>query len=423
MMNSSKKAIFIFLIFFNGVINSESTLIQNVTIYDGKNNDAFIGNVLIEDNKISRVSTSNLRGDLVIDATGKILTPGIIPTDTDIGIVEIGALSVTRDDSSDLYQIGFSIYDAFNPNSVLIPWNRSNGITSTLTLPQNTDSPIGGLGSFFVLDSNIEISGSKDIVMIGRVGGSSGESRAETFSIMEDLLEFASSLDSRNMETYKEIAELIDDSPIAETMELHPRDLQALYKLVNDDLPLIINANRASDLLKLIEIKRKYDLNLIIMGAQEAGLVANQIAKNDIPLIINPINNIPESFDELAANIELAAKLENLGITIMFNAPRSHNFHLVRQGAGVAVANGMSYAGAIKALTLSPVEVFNLGDRGQIAQGKIADLIIWDADPLEPSSMPEKVFINGKDVDLTSRMTRLTDRYTKNKEKPNGYRN
>ena len=423
MMNSSKKAIFIFLIFFNGVINSESTLIQNVTIYDGKNNDAFIGNVLIEDNKISRVSTSNLSGDLVIDATGKILTPGIIPTDTDIGIVEIGALSVTRDDSSDLYQIGFSIYDAFNPNSVLIPWNRSNGITSTLTLPQNTDSPIGGLGSFFVLDSNIEISGSKDIVMIGRVGGSSGESRAETFSIMEDLLEFASSLDSRDMETYKEIAELIDDSPIAETMELHPRDLQALYKLVNDDLPLIINANRASDLLKLIEIKRKYDLNLIIIGAQEAGLVANQIAKNDIPLIINPINNIPESFDELAANIELAAKLENLGITIMFNAPRSHNFHLVRQGAGVAVANGMSYAGAIKALTLSPVEVFNLGDRGQIAQGKIADLVIWDADPLEPSSMPEKVFINGKDVDLTSRMTRLTDRYTKNKEKPNGYRN
>ena len=422
-MSFSKKVIFTFLIFFNGVINSESTLIQNVTIYDGKNNDAFIGNVLIEDNKISRVSTSNLRGDIVIDATGKILTPGIIPTDTDIGIVEIGALSVTRDDSSDLYQIGFSIYDAFNPNSVLIPWNRSNGITSTLTLPQNTASPIGGLGSFFVLDSNIEISGSKDIVMIGRVGGSGGESRAETFSIMEDLLEFASSLDSRDMETYKEIAELIDDSPIAETMELHPRDLQALYKLVNDDLPLIIDANRASDLLKLIEIKRKYDLNLIIMGAQEAGLVANQIAENDIPLIINPINNIPESFDELAANIELAAKLEKLGITIMFNAPRSHNFHLVRQGAGVAVANGMSYAGAIKALTLSPVEVFNLGDRGQIAQGKIADLIIWDADPLEPSSMPEKVFINGKDVDLTSRMTRLTDRYTKNKEKPNGYRN
>jgi len=423
MISQSKKVLVIFIILFNATINSESILIKNVTIYDGKNNNPFVGNVLLDGNKISRVSTSNLRGDKVIDATGKILTPGIISTDSEIGIVEIGALSVTRDDSSDIYEIGFSIYDAFNPNSVLIPWNRSNGITSTITLPQNTNSPIGGLGSFFVLDSNLEITGIKDNVMIGRVGGSGGESRAETFSIMEDLLEFASSIDSKDMESYRNLSDLIVDSPIAETMELHPRDLKALHRLMNDDLPLIMRANRASDILKLIEIKEKFDLNLIIMGAQEAGLVANKIAESDIPLIINPINNIPGSFDELAANIELASNLESLGITLMFNAPRSHNYHLVRQGAGVAVANGMSYEGALKAITLSPVEIFKLGKRGQIAQGNIADLIIWDADPLEPSSMPEKVFINGKDIDLTTRMSRLTDRYTKEKDKPNGYRN
>ena len=423
MISQSKKVFVIFFILFNVTINSESILIKNVTIYDGKNNNPFVGNVLLDGNKISRVSTSNLRGDKVIDATGKILTPGIISTDSEIGIVEIGALSVTRDDSSDIYEIGFSIYDAFNPNSVLIPWNRSNGITSTITLPQNTNSPIGGLGSFFVLDSNLEITGIKDNVMIGRVGGSGGESRAETFSIMEDLLEFASSIDSKDMESYRNLSDLIVDSPIAETMELHPRDLKALHRLINDDLPLIMKANRASDILKLIEIKEKYDLNLIIMGAQEAGLVAEKIAQNEIPLIINPINNIPGSFDELAANIELASNLENLGITLMFNAPRSHNYHLIRQGAGVAVANGMSYEGALKAITFSPVEIFKLGKRGQIAQGNTADLIIWDADPLEPSSMPEKVFINGKDIDLTTRMSRLTDRYTKEKDKPNGYRN
>ena len=423
MKNYLKIIFLIFIFIHNGLTNAESILIQNVTIFDGKTNNPYVGNVLIEDNKISRVSSSNMRGDKVIDATGKILTPGIIATDTDIGIVEIGALSVTRDDSSDLYQIGFSIYDAFNPNSVLIPWNRSNGITSAMTLPQNTDSPIGGLGSFFVLDSNIEVSGIKDNVMIGRVGGAGSKSRSETFAVIEDLLEFASSLNLKDMESYKDIADLIDDSPIAESMDLHPRDIKALYNLVNNDLPLIINANRASDLLKLIDLKLKYDLNLIIMGAQEAGLVADKIAKNNIPLIINPINNIPESFDELAANIELAAYLEKQGITLMFNAPRSHNFHLIRQGAGVAVANGMSYAGALRALTSSPVEVFNLGDRGEIVAGKVADLIIWDADPLEPSSMPEKVFINGKDIDLTSRMTRLTDRYIKNKDKPSIYRN
>jgi len=409
-------------IFFIGFVHSESVLIKNATIYDGKNNDPFVGNVLIEGDKISRISKSNLRGDIVIDASGKIVTPGIIATDSELGIVEIGALSVTRDDSSDIYKIGFSIYDAFNPHSVLIPWNRSNGITSSLTLPQNTDSPIGGLGSFFVLDSNLEITGSSDIVMIGRVGGSSNGSRAETYSIIEDLLEFAISLEQGDIRTNADISEVIDDSSIAEFMDLHPRDVKALYKLVNNDLPLIMKANRASDLLKLIELKEKYNLNLIIMGAQEAGLVAERIAKSNIPLIINPINNIPGSFDELASNINLAGKLEKQGITLMFNAPRDHNYHLIRQGAGVAVAHGMSYAGAMKALTLSPVEVFGLGDRGHLAQGKIADLIIWDADPLEPSSIPEKVFINGKDIDLTTRMSRLTERYTKNKDKPNGYR-
>ena len=253
MIYSRNIALIIFML-STAVVNSESVLIQDITILDGKNNEPFVGNVLIDDNKISQVSTSSLRGDLVINGTGKILTPGIISTDTEIGIVEIGALSVTRDDSSNLYQIGFSIYDAFNPNSVLIPWNRSNGITSTLTLPQNTNSPIGGLGSFFVLDSSLEISGSKDVVMIGRVGGSGSESRAETFAIIEDLLEFASSIDSSDMKTYKDIAEIIDGSPIAETMDLHPRDLKALHKLVNDELPLIIKANRASDILKLIKI-------------------------------------------------------------------------------------------------------------------------------------------------------------------------
>ena len=409
-------------ILFIGSVHSESVLIKNATIYDGKNNDPFIGNVLIEGDKISMVSKSNLRGDIVIDASGKIVTPGIIATDSELGIVEIGALSVTRDDSSDIYKIGFSIYDAFNPHSVLIPWNRSNGITSSLTLPQNTDSPIGGLGSFFVLDSNLDITGSSDIVMIGRVGGSRSSSRAETYSIIEDLLEFAISLDQGDIRTNEDISEVIDDSSIAEFMDLHPRDVKALYKLVNNNLPLIMKANRASDLLKLIELKEKYNLNLIIMGAQEAGLVAERIANSNTPLIINPINNIPGSFDELASNFNLAGKLEKQGITLMFNAPRDHNYHLIRQGAGVAVANGMSYAGAMKALTLSPVEVFSLGDRGQIAQGKIADLIIWDADPLEPSSMPEKVFINGEDIDLTTRMSRLTERYTKNKDKPNGYR-
>ena len=138
-------------------VNAQTIVIKNATIYDGLNNSPFVGNILIDQNKIKKISTSNLQADIVIDASDKIVTPGFIATDTQIGIVEIGALSVTRDDSSSMYKIGFSIFNGFNPNSTLIPWNRSNGITSAITLPNNTSSPIGGLGSFFVLDSKFDV--------------------------------------------------------------------------------------------------------------------------------------------------------------------------------------------------------------------------------------------------------------------------
>ena len=405
---------------FIGTLYSETTLIKNATIYDGIKNIPFQGNILIENDTIKKVSSAKMQADFVIDASGMIITPGIIGTDTNIGIVEIGALSVTRDDSSEIYSIGFSIHDAFNPKSTLIPWNRSNGVTSALSLPQGTASPIGGLGSFFVLDGEHDITSKKDIVMIGGVGGSGSSSRAETFAVMDDLLSFASGLNGADLD---DISETIEKSSIAEFMELHPRDVKALSRLVNNNLPLIISTHRASDILKLIELKEKYDLNLIIKGAQDASLVAPQIAASGIPLIINPINNIPGSFDELASNIQMASRLEEKGINLMFNTPRSHNFHLVRQGAGVAVANGMSYEGAIKAITSTPAKVFNIDKRGEIKAGYFADIVVWDADPLEPSSMPEYLFINGKSIDLTSRSSRLRDRYTSQPDKPNTYRN
>tara|TARA_B100000035_G_scaffold313234_1_gene326493 strand:- start:82 stop:1353 length:1272 start_codon:yes stop_codon:yes gene_type:complete len=417
-----KKYLATFLIIFANSIGAEEVLITNANIYDGKSDDPFISNIYIKNGKIKNISNNLFDVEYVIDASGMIVTPGFIASDTEIGIVEIGALSVTRDDRPSIYNIGFSVFDAFNPNSTLIPWNRANGITSAITLPKYSSSPIGGLGSFFDLDSNLNISGIKDMVMVGRVGGSSSGSRAETFALIEDLLDLAFSIDSRVIKSSAEIIKFMSEMPLVSHLDLQIRDIQALYKLANTDLPLIIEANRASDILKLIDLKNKYNLNLVIMGAQEATLVIEQLKDSDIPLIVNPINNIPNSFDELASNINASARLEDAGITLMFNAPRDHNYHLIRQGAGVAVANGMSYSGAIKALSSNVSKTFKLGSKGLIEEGASADLMIWDADPLEPSSMPIKVFINGVDTDLTTRSSRLRDRYTKNLDKPNIYR-
>ena len=417
-----KKYFATFLIIFANSIGAEEVLITNANIYDGKSDDPFISNIYIKNGKIKNISNNLFDVENVIDASGMIVTPGFIATDTEIGIVEIGALSVTRDDRPSMYNIGFSVFDAFNPNSTLIPWNRANGITSAITLPKYSSSPIGGLGSFFDLDSNLNISGIKDMVMVGRVGGSSSGSRAETFALIEDLLDLAFSIDSRVIKSNAEIIKFMSEMPLVSHLDLQIRDIHALYKLANTDLPLIIESNRASDILKLIDLKNKYNLNLVIMGAQEATLVIDQLKDSDIPLIVNPINNIPNSFDELASNINASARLEDAGITLMFNAPRDHNYHLIRQGAGVAVANGMSYSGAIKALSSNVSKTFKLGSKGLIEEGASADLMIWGADPLEPSSMPIKVFINGVDTDLTTRSSRLRDRYTKNLDKPNIYR-
>ncbi len=410
------------LIFVASNTNAKTIVIKNANIYDGISDTPFKGNIQIEEDKIKRISSSNLQGDFIIDAKEKIVTPGLIATDTEIGIVEIGALSVTRDDSADMYKIGFSIYDAFNPNSTLIPWNRSNGVTTSLTIPQNTSSPIGGMGSLFVLDGKLNVTGVRDAAMVGQVGGSSSGSRSEHYAIIEDLLVMASSLSKKDLSSDSDIYELIGEWAVASAMELHPRDIKALFKIINDNVPLIMKSHRASDLLKLIEIKERFNLNMIIMGAQEAHLVKSELAEAGIPLIINPINNIPDSFDELASNIQMASRLEEAGIPIMFNVSRSHNYHLIRQGAGVAVANGMSYGAAIKSLTSVPAETFGMSDRGTLEVGKIADLIIWDEDPLEPSAMPEYVFISGENMDLTTRATRLTDRYTKDLDKPVTYR-
>jgi imidazolonepropionase-like amidohydrolase len=410
------------LILFNQMAYADEVLITNANIYDGQSDKPYFGNILIKSGKIISISDDISNAKKVINADGKIVTPGFIAPDTEIGIVEIGSLSVTRDDSPKIYNIGFSIFDAFNPNSTLIPWNRSNGITSALSLPKTSSSPIGGLGSFFDLNSDLNISGEKDMVMIGRVGGSSSKSRAETFALMEDILDLAFSIDSKVIKSDIEIISFMNDMPIANHLNLQVRDIKALYKLANKRLPLIIESNRASDILKLIKLKKKYNLNLIIMGAQEATLVSTQIAESKIPLIVNPINNIPNSFDELASNINASARLEQAGISLMFNAPRDHNYHLIRQGAGVAVANGMSYGGAIKALTSNFSKAFGISSKGVLKKGASADLIIWSSDPLEPSSIPEKVFINGVDSSLMTRSLRLQERYIKNLDKPNTYR-
>ena len=384
-------------------IFGSDTLIKNGTIHTGDGSKAFVGDIYIKNGVINSIGNIDIEASTIIDATGKIITPGFIAPITAIGIIEIGSLDVTRDDEADYLNMGFSIFRAFNANSTLIPWNRSNGLTSVITLPQQASMPLAGMGSFFVLDGQMSISGMKDMVMLGKIGASSG-SRSEDLDILENLIGLGKEVRNKN---YEKVLE----SPMAEFFELHPQDIEALDKVANKNLPLIIETNRASDIKHLIDIKNKHDLNLILAGVEDAPLVLNELIESGIPVIINPMDNIPNSFDELSSSLELASILNKAGVTIMFDSSRSHNYYLMRQGAGNAVAYGMNYEDAISGMSKIVADVFGIENRGSLVKGNFADIVIWESDPLEPASVPLYVLIEGSEMDLVTRSSRLKDRY------------
>ena len=170
----------ILLILFTSNVLSETILLKGGLVHQGNGEVAITTDILIADNRIVDVG-KNLIIDgntRVIEVNGLHVTPGLISPMSNLGIVEINSLDVTRDDESNILNAGFSIFNAFNPNSTGIPWNRSNGVTSAISTPSPSSFPIFGLGSYFVLDGSLQVKGTKDIAMYGRLGPSDG-SRAE----------------------------------------------------------------------------------------------------------------------------------------------------------------------------------------------------------------------------------------------------
>jgi imidazolonepropionase-like amidohydrolase len=397
-------------------LSSETVLLKGGLVHLGNGEIAKTQDILISDNIIIGVG-NNLIIDgntRVIEVNGLPVTPGLISPVSNLGIVEINALDVTRDDESDLLSAGFSIFNAFNPHSTGIPWNRSNGVTSAISTPSASSFPIFGLGSHFVLDGSLEIKGSKDIAMFGRLGASYG-SRAETLSILESLLDIGKMVNTLSIE---EILEM----NLADQLELQAQDIVALGKVVNDDMPFVLETNRAVDILQALSMKKKYGLNLVLVSVEEAPMVLDQLKESNTPVIIDPMDNIPNSFDELGSSLDLGKILDQAGVPIMFSTQRSHNYHLMRQGAGNAVAYGMSYETAIRGMSNTVAQTFRLNNRGSIETGKLADVIVWDGDPLEPSSFPKIVMIEGQLQDLRSRSSKLTERYTNKEDKPSSYK-
>ena len=188
-------------------------------------------------------------------------------------------------------------------------------------------------------------------------------------------------------------------------------DLEALLPVLRGQLPLIAVANRRSDIQTALRIGREFRLKLILAGAQEAWEIADEIARAGVPVLVEPLDNIP-TYDALGIRYENAAVLARAGVKVVLLETDTHNARNLRQQAGNAVSYGMTWDQALRAVTLSPAEAFGVADRyGALEAGKVANVVVWSGDPFEFSTAIEHVFIRGREIPLVSRQTELLDRY------------
>ncbi|MFL5608455.1 MAG: amidohydrolase family protein [Gemmatimonadaceae bacterium] len=383
------------------------------------------GTVLIRDGQIVAVGSSvAIPADAQrIDATGKVVTPGLVNAGTQLGLVEIGAVVGTRESSArgrDGIAAAFRPWEGLNPTSVLISPARNAGITTVLIAPS------GGLISgqagiiHLVPGSATDMLLRTPVAMVATLGparGPNGMPRAETIMRLREILD-----DARVYRTRRADFERAQTRTLAASR----LDLEALLPVLDGRLPMVIEADKASDIEAAMRVAKEYNLKLIIAGGAEAWQIAEKLSAARIPVLTGAMNNIPESFSTLGQRQENAGILSKAGVpvSVVGNAgggdEEAFNVRNVRYEAGNAVAYGMDWNTALRSITLTPAETFGVADRvGSLAPGKMADVVIWSGDPLEFASQPERVFIRGRQVNEPSRQDLLEQRY---KTLPPNYR-
>lgn len=394
------------------------------------------GTVVIRDGRIESVSAGAQApaGARVIDAQGGVVTPGFFATSSQLGGVEVGALgndlSVDNPDVSAAFDLSYGL----DPNSVVIPVARLGGITRAIVVPQSN----GGGGGHAHDDSGqadfagsgpssvshalfagqaavIHLGEGTDILMKPRVGmvvpfgrsgariagGARGAEIVALKALLRDVRDYARNREAVRRGDYRE-------------MSLSIADLEALVPVVEGRMPIIAEVHKAADIRGLLRLAREENLKLIISGGEEAWMVAPELAAARVPVLLYPQANLPASFEVRAATMENAARLNAAGVTVAIEAAEggAHRARETRYNAGIAVANGLPYDAALRAITINPARIFGVGDQvGSLERGKEADVVVWNGDPFEPLTQPTAIFIRGEQQPMTARNLELRDRY------------
>lgn len=391
---------------------------QTVLIHDGRvitNGAAGAienGDVLIVDGRIRAVGPNIAApsGARVIEAQGRFVTPGAFAAMSEVGLSEISGSGAPNDADIDSETISAAADAgrAFNPNVSAVAVTRIEGVTRAAIAPSSTDTLFGGRGALVSLGGRPDsVFGPRAfmVVELGETGANrTGSSRAALWPAFEAAL--------RDAREYP--ARYTRGQGGAVLSEL---DAQALQPFARGQGAFLVHVDSAADIRRIIRFKRdNRGLQFIIHGGAEAWQAAGELAAAHIPVILDPLANLPDRFERLSARLDNAALLQQAGVQIAI-APAAgsvdaHQARLVLQLAGNAVANGLPWDAAFAAVTRGPADIFGVGgELGRLERNYIADVVIWDGDPLEVQSAPTTVFIAGVEQPLVSRQTRLRDRY------------
>jgi imidazolonepropionase-like amidohydrolase len=333
-------------------VEAKSLAITNATVYTASE-QGILNNatVVVENGTITAINPDSINADEVYDAQGKILTPGFIGAMNQLGLVEVNAVSATRDAGDKKADITFDASLAFNPLSSVIPYSRKGGITRDIVIPRGGESIFKGQS--FVAD----LSGNFNSVLIANnavfatIGAKNKGSRALSiqtlFNSFADIEEKLAKANTTKKEDKKAVKKL-------------KRNEEVLAALLKGEKPLVVAADRASDLLALLKLKKRFNLNLIIAGAADAELISADIVAADVPLLIDAMRDLPGSFDSLHVSLTTAANLINAGVKVGFIQQDAHNLYQLRFDAGNAVANGVGKEQALAAISANIADMFNL---------------------------------------------------------------
>lgn len=381
------------------------------------------GTVLIRDGRIVAVGKQlAIPPDARrIDATGRIVTPGLFDAFSQIGLMDVEGIAQANDTSAPGadFSAALDMEFAVNPAAAAIPVTRIEGVTRVMVTPSTSGSLFGGFGALVGLgDSGNPVFASRafQLVDLGEKGAAAaGGSRGASFVSFRNALEEA--------RAYTANRGLYARGGFREALT-NRLDTEALAPVVAGAVPVVVRVDRAQDIRAVLGLVRDFpQLRLILAGVAEGWRVADAIARARVPVIVWAFDNLPGRFDQLGATLSNAGRLRTHGVMVaVATGPGGDDglqARLLPQLAGNVVAqaqvpgeSGMSWVQALEAITLVPARIFGVADRlGTLEPGKLADVVIWDGDPLEVMSAPVHVLIDGAEVPLVSRQTRLRDRY------------